>query len=103
MKNIGISGGNTEVNQINGGQIFVGVDLSLNYPTGFEEIKRINFNKGIIEPGPQNYAGPNFLSEPEIINMYEFKKLKKFDLIISLQKYNLNYDDIEEMILNSLD
>lgn len=61
-----------------------GVDLNLNYPFGFEQAKINKAKKGIINPGPRDYAGPNYLSEPESIAMYNFTRLKKFDVTISL-------------------
>ena len=61
-----------------------GVDLNLNYPFGFEQAKINKAKKGIINPGPRDYVGPNSLSEPEVIAMYNFTKLKKFDISISL-------------------
>lgn len=62
----------------------IGVDLNLNYPFGFEQAKINKAKKGIIKPGPRDYAGPNYLSEPESIAMYNFTRLKKFDVTISL-------------------
>lgn len=61
-----------------------GVDLNLNYPFGFEQAKINKAKKGIIKPGPRDYAGPNYLSEPESIAMCNFTRLKKFDITISL-------------------
>lgn len=76
-----------------------GVDLKLNYPYEFEKEKKIKYKKGIIKPGPLNYIGPNYLSEPETMALYEFTKLNKFDLIISLQLYGeeifWNYNEIK--------
>jgi len=64
-----------------------GVDLNLNYPSGFEKERKIKYKKGIINPGPLNYGGPNYLSEPETRAIYEFTKLNKFDLTFLLQLY----------------
>ena len=61
-----------------------GVDLNLNYPYGFEQAKINKAKKGVVSPGPRDYTGENPLSEPETIAMYDFTKLNKFDITISL-------------------
>lgn len=61
-----------------------GVDLNLNYPYGFEKAKIIKAKKGIIKAGPRDYPGNNYLSEPETVAMYNFSKLNRFDITISL-------------------
>ena len=61
-----------------------GVDLNLNYPFGFEQAKINKAKKGVISVGPRDYTGINSLSEPETIAMYNFSKLYKFDITISL-------------------
>lgn len=61
-----------------------GVDLNLNYPYGFEHAKINKAKKGVVGPGARDFAGENPLSEPETIAMYDFTKLNKFDLTISL-------------------
>lgn len=61
-----------------------GVDLNLNYPCGFEQARINKAKKGVISAGPKDYCGPNALSEPETIAMYNFTLLNKFDITISL-------------------
>lgn len=61
-----------------------GVDLNLNYPYGFEQAKINKARKGVICAGPKDYTGINPLSEPETIAMYNFTKINKFDITISL-------------------
>ena len=60
------------------------MDLNLNYPYGFEQAKINKAKKGVIAPGPRDFAGYNSLSEPETIAMYNFTKLHRFDMTISL-------------------
>lgn len=61
-----------------------GVDLNLNYPSGWNEAKKIKNKLGINSPGIRDYVGQNYLSEPETIAMYKFSKINKFKLSISL-------------------
>lgn len=61
-----------------------GVDLNLNYPAGWEQAVKNKRKKGIINPGPRDYTGPNAISEIETKNMIEFTKLFNFDMTISL-------------------
>jgi len=61
-----------------------GVDLNLNYPCGFEQARINKAKKGVISAGPKDFCGPNALSEPETIAMYNFTLLNKFDITISL-------------------
>lgn len=61
-----------------------GVDINLNYPSGWEEAAKIKAKKGIVSPGPRDYPGENPISEIETKNMIEFTKLFSFDMTISL-------------------
>lgn len=76
-----------------------GVDLNLNYPAGFEKARENKYKKGIFTPGPRDYVGPNVLSEVESRNLYEFTKLHKFDITISLhsqgEEIYWSYQDIK--------
>ena len=63
---------------------FTGVDLNLNYPAEWRNAALNKMKKGIIEPGPRDYVGPNAISEVETKNMMEFTNLIKFDMTISL-------------------
>jgi len=60
-----------------------GVDLNLNYPTGWEEAVKNKRKKGIYKPGPRDYPGPNAISEIETKNIINFTKLFNFDMTIS--------------------
>lgn len=61
-----------------------GVDLNLNYPTGWEQAVKNKLKKGINFPGPRDYPGPNAVSEIETKNMMHFTNLYNFDMTISL-------------------
>ena len=61
-----------------------GVDINVNYPTGWEEARKNKYKKGISSPGPRDFVGANPASEIETLNMINFTKLHKFDLTISL-------------------
>lgn len=77
-----------------------GVDLNLNYPYGFEQAKINKAKKGVFSAGPRDYPGVNYLSEPETIAMYEFTKLNRFDITISLhsQGKEIYWDAGEEKL-----
>ena len=61
-----------------------GVDLNLNYPTGWERAVKNKLRKGINKPGPRDYPGPNPISEVETKNIINFTEINKFDMTISL-------------------
>lgn len=48
-----------------------GVDLNLNYPTGWERAKQIKAQAGVCRPGPRDYAGAHPLDQPETKALYE--------------------------------
>lgn len=55
----------------------------MNYPAGWEQAVKNKAKKGIIKPGPRDYAGPNAISEIETKNMINFTKLFNFDMTLS--------------------
>lgn len=61
-----------------------GVDLNLNYESGWEQAVKNKRKKGINKPGPKDYPGPNYFSEIEVKNIVKFTKLFNFDMTISL-------------------
>lgn len=61
-----------------------GVDLNLNYPTGWEQAVKNKKKIGISKAGPRDYPGPNAISEIETKNMIQITDLLKFDMTISL-------------------
>lgn len=72
-----------------------GVDLNLNYPTGWEKAKVIKRKKGVVGPNYRDYVGPNPLSELESQSLANFTTLQKFNLTISLhsQGEEIYWDD----------
>ena len=60
-----------------------GVDLNLNYPAKWEEARTIKFEQGYTTPAPRDYVGPNILSEPESLAMYESTKALDPELVIA--------------------
>lgn len=60
-----------------------GVDLNLNYPANWNRAKEIKYNLGFISPAPRDYVGPEPLSEPESIAMYNFTIGHQFALTLS--------------------
>lgn len=61
-----------------------GVDLNLNYPAGWEQAVINKRKKGIFNPGPRDYPGPNSISEIETKNIIKFTKIFNFDMVICL-------------------
>jgi len=61
-----------------------GVDINLNYSSGWEQAVKNKAKKGIIMPGPRDYPGPNAESEIETKNIINFTKIFNFDMTISL-------------------
>lgn len=61
-----------------------GVDLNLNYPTGWQQAVKNKKKIGVTRAGPRDYPGPNAVSEVETKNMMQITDLLKFDMTISL-------------------
>ena len=61
-----------------------GVDLSLQYPTGWEEIRRIRFTQGFTRPGPRGYVGSEPLIAPESRALTKWTKGHDFALLYPL-------------------
>lgn len=60
-----------------------GTDLNLGYPAGWEEAKRIKFEKGFTRPGPRDYVGTAPLSAVEDRAVYDFTRAHDFKLTVS--------------------
>jgi g-D-glutamyl-meso-diaminopimelate peptidase len=60
-----------------------GVDLNLQYPTGWEKAKEIKASLGIAGPGPRDWPGCSPLSEPESRAVYDFTLSHDFLLTLS--------------------
>lgn len=74
-----------------------GVDLNLNYPASWEEVKRCKAQKGIIAPAPRDYAGDVPLSEPETCALVELTRDFSPDTLVALhsqgEEIYVNYKD----------
>ena len=60
-----------------------GVDLNLNYPANWQKAKKIKYNLGYTSPAPRDFVGPEPLSEPESLAMYDFTIANDFSLTLS--------------------
>ncbi len=60
-----------------------GVDLNLQYPAGWDTAKEIKYAQGYTRPGPRDYVGPNVLSEPESLAMYNYTMSHNVDITLS--------------------
>lgn len=60
-----------------------GVDLNLNYPANWQRAKKIKYELGFTTPAPRDYVGPEPLSEPESLAMYNFTIANDFSLTLS--------------------
>lgn len=60
-----------------------GIDLNLQFPAGWEEARRIKFERGYSKPGPREYVGEGPLTEPEALAIYNFTLQHNFRLVIA--------------------
>lgn len=60
-----------------------GVDLNLNYPANWNRAKEIKYNLGFTTPAPRDFVGPEPLSEPESLAVYNFTNQHRFALTLS--------------------
>ena len=60
-----------------------GVDLELQYPTGWERIRRIRFTQGYTRPGPRGYVGSEPLTAPESRALAQWTKKRDFSRTLS--------------------
>lgn len=60
-----------------------GVDLNLQFPTGWENAHEIKFEQGFTTPAPRDYVGSSPLSTPEAIAVYNFTLSRNFRLILA--------------------
>ena len=67
-----------------------GVDLSLQYPAGWEETRRVRFAQGFTRPGPQGYVGSEPLIAPECRTLAKWTKRLNFVLLLS---FDAGYTD----------
>ena len=62
---------------------FIGVDLNLQFPAGWEEARRIKFSQGFTSPAPRDFVGFGPLTEPESLSLYNFTLRHHFRLILA--------------------
>ena len=60
-----------------------GVDLNLQFPTNWEEARRIKFEQGYNKPAPRDFVGFGPLTEPESLAIYNFTLKHNFRLILA--------------------
>ena len=63
-----------------------GVDLGLQYPTGWETVRNARFAKGYTRPGPRDYAGSEPLIAPESRSVAKWTQKQDFDLTLSFDE-----------------
>ena len=66
-----------------GKQIYVGVDINLQFPAGWEQARRIKYAQGFTSPAPRDFVGFGPLTEPEALAIYNFTLQHNFRLVIS--------------------
>ena len=70
------------------------MDLSLQFPAGWENARRIKFSQGFTAPAPRDYVGEGPLVAPESLALYNFTLFHNFRLIIAYhtQGQEIYYD-----------
>lgn len=58
-----------------------GVDLNHNYDAGWQELRRMERESGILRPGPRQFGGPFPHSEPETQAMVEFLRSRRVETV----------------------
>ena len=66
-----------------GNQTYVGIDLNLQFPAGWEQAREIKYSQGFTSPSPRDFVGFGALIEPEALAMYNFTLQHNFRLVIS--------------------
>lgn len=60
-----------------------GVDLNLQFPTGWENAREIKYAQGFNKPAPRDFVGYGPLTEPEALAIYNFTLQHDFRLILT--------------------
>ena len=68
---------------MDGKQIYVGIDINLQFPAGWEQARRIKYSQGFTSPAPRDFVGFGPLTEPEALAIYNFTLQHNFRLVIS--------------------
>lgn len=66
-----------------GRQTYVGTDLNLQFPAGWEQARQIKFSQGFTSPAPRDFVGFGPLTEPESLAIYNFTLQHNFSLVIA--------------------
>lgn len=66
-----------------GRQIYVGVDLNLQFPAGWEQARQIKYSQGFTSPAPRDFVGYGPLTEPESLAIYNFTLEHNFRLVLT--------------------
>ena len=62
---------------------YVGVDLNLQFPAGWEQARQIKYSQGFTNPAPRDFVGYGALVEPEALALYNFTLQHNFKLVIA--------------------
>lgn len=60
-----------------------GIDLNLQFPTGWEQAKQIKYSQGFTSPAPRDFVGSGPLVAPEALAVYNFTLSHNFELVIA--------------------
>lgn len=60
-----------------------GIDLNLQFPTGWEQAKEIKYEQGFNKPAPRDFVGYGPLTAPEAVALYNFTLQHNFTLMIT--------------------
>ena len=60
-----------------------GVDLNLQFPTGWQNARQIKFAQGFNRPAPRDFVGFGPLTEPESLAVYNFTLRHNFRLVLA--------------------
>ena len=60
-----------------------GVDLNLQFPSGWENAKKIKYSQGYTSQSPMNYVGSAPLTEPEAQALYNFTLSHNFRIMLT--------------------
>lgn len=60
-----------------------GTDLNLNYPAGWDEAKKLKYEKGFTSPAPRDFVGGAPLSARESRAVYDFTRTRDFAVTLS--------------------
>ena len=62
---------------------YVGIDLNLQFPAGWEQARQIKYSQGFTSPAPRDFVGYSALVEPEALALYNFTLQHNFKLVIA--------------------